>query len=54
MIEMLNSIPESIGWAMVGALSAFCVVMFVKVLRCVIEMIAEHIEAKREEELENA
>ena len=35
---MLNLVPEHFGWMMVGALATVAVIMFVKVVKCFIEM----------------
>jgi hypothetical protein len=41
MLEMICTIPESIGWTMVGAVGMFCVVMLVKIGGVIIEAIKE-------------
>jgi hypothetical protein len=37
-IEMLNLIPEYFGWMMVGASAVIAAIMFIKVVKCFIEM----------------
>jgi hypothetical protein len=41
MLEMICTIPESIGWTMVGAVGMFCAVMLVKIGGVIIEAIKE-------------
>ena len=47
----IYSIPEEIGWALVGFLSCACVVMAVKVAKTFVEMWRESKMNKDEEEI---
>lgn len=52
MINLLNTIPEHIGWAMVGFLSCALLVMAIKLGRVFVEMYkewCEDLEAESEE-----
>lgn len=38
MLEMICRIPESIGWAIVGALAMLCAIMLVKLGKIFVQM----------------
>ena len=44
MLNFINSIPDSIGWALVGALAIICVIAYWKVGKIVYFAIKERIE----------
>jgi hypothetical protein len=50
MLEMINSIPDSIGWTIVGFMACLCVIMFVKVGKTLVQMYHDHTETIQEEE----
>ena len=47
MIEFLTMVPEEIGWAMVGFVGAFALIMFCKVVGLTIEMVVERARKER-------
>lgn len=47
MMQFIYSIPDNIGWAMVGFLVALCIVVLSKLVSCIIDNI---IENRKEEE----
>jgi hypothetical protein len=49
MLEMICRIPNSIGWAIVGALFMLCVVMFVKLGKIFVQMWKDYHEEEAEE-----
>lgn len=49
MLEMIYRIPDSIGWAIVGALAMLCVVMFVKLGKIFVQMWKDYHEDEAEE-----
>ena len=49
MLELLNKIPENVGWVIVGVLGALCAMLLWKLGATVVEMIQERLE---EEEIE--
>lgn len=55
MLEMICRIPDSIGWALVGALAMLCVVMLVKLGKIFVQMWKDYHEdeAEEAEEAEN-
>ena len=52
MMNFINMIPESIGWAMVGATAMLCAVVIYNIGKCVVEAIKTRIEDANEEEAE--
>lgn len=48
MLEFICTIPESIGWVIVGATGACCAMMFVKLVKLFIEMWKEWHEEEEE------
>lgn len=48
MLEMICTIPENIGWMMVGIAGTLCAAMLVKLGKTIVEAI----KARREEEVE--
>ena len=49
MLEFICSIPESIGWTIVGFTAAFALMMCIKVIKCIIEMVKDRMEDDEEE-----
>lgn len=49
MLNLICSIPENIGWAMVGFIAAFCVVLFAKLVGYGIEYVLTCQEEECEE-----
>lgn len=49
MLEMICRIPESFGWALVGALVMLCAIMFVKLGKIFVQMWKDYREDKAEE-----
>lgn len=49
MIEIVNMIPESIGWTAVGATGMLALVLAVKLVKVVVEMVKDHIAADFED-----
>lgn len=48
MLEMICAIPEEIGWALVGFVSAFTLMMVIKLTKVIIEAIKERMEDDEE------
>lgn len=48
-INFVNAIPDSIGWALVGCLFTLCVVMGVKLAKMFIQMWKDYHEDEEEE-----
>ena len=48
MLELICMIPDNIGWAIVGAIGACCIMMFVKLVKLFIEMWKEWHEEEEE------
>ena len=48
MLELINAIPEEIGWTLVGAVGTLCAVMAVKVGKVFVEMWRERHEIEEE------
>ena len=48
MMEVIISIPESIGWVMVGAIGMLCVVMMFEMGKIIIEGIRERLDYEEE------
>ena len=51
-INIINAIPENLGWAMVGILAGFTTMALWKVIKVVAEMVADHLTNDWEEEEE--
>jgi hypothetical protein len=49
MLEMICRIPDSIGWAIVGALAMLCAVMLVKLGKMFVQMWKDYHEDEAEE-----
>jgi hypothetical protein len=49
MLELINAIPDEIGWSLVGAAGTVCVIMAVKVGKIFVEMWRERREIEEEE-----
>ena len=50
MMNLINAIPENLGWALVGATAMACVVMAVKIGKLIVVAIKENREADEYEE----
>ena len=50
MLELICSIPENIGWAIVGFISCLCLIMFIKLCNVFIEMWRDRKEAGVQED----
>ena len=50
MLEFICSIPDPIGWMMVGALTVICAIMGWKVGTCLYQAIKERLEDDDDEE----
>ena len=48
MLEMICKIPEEIGWALVGFVGAFALMMTIKVGKVIVEAIKERMEDDEE------
>lgn len=48
-INIVNAIPDSIGWALVGCLSTLCVIMGIKLTRIFVQMWKDYHEEEEEE-----
>lgn len=49
MINMINAIPEELGWALVGFTAAFCLMMMVKLGKLFVQMWKERHEDEETE-----
>lgn len=49
MIEIVNMIPENVGWAAVGATGMLALVLAVKLVKVVVDMVKDHITADFED-----
>ena len=49
MLDMVNSIPENLGWALVGAIAMLDAILVVMLAKCIIIAIKERIEIARED-----
>ena len=49
MMNFINTIPENVGWVMVGATGMLCAIAFVILGKCIVQMIAERIIWEDEE-----
>lgn len=49
MLELINAIPENVGWTMVGFLMAVCAFAFVVLVKTFIDMWREHKEVGEED-----
>ena len=47
MMNFINSIPDHIGWIMVGAVGCLCVQMLGLIIRTVIDMVRDRIEERK-------
>ena len=52
MLEFINSIPENIGWALVGFAICLCVMMMIKLGQTFVEMWRDWHEEETDEEEE--
>ena len=48
MLKMICVIPEEIGWAIVGFVGVFTLIMAVKVVKVIIEAVKERMEDNKE------
>jgi hypothetical protein len=48
MLEMICTIPENIGWMMVGAVGMLCAVMLVKLGAVIVDAIKSRLEDEEE------
>ena len=44
MLKMICAIPEEIGWAIVGFVGVFTLIMAVKVVKVIVEAVKERME----------
>lgn len=51
MLEIINAIPDSVGWALVGATGMLCVVMLIKVIKILVQMYKDRKEDQDEMEI---
>lgn len=52
MLNLLCAIPENVGWMIVGAVGCICFQMWVKVMKCGIEMIKDRLTDDDDDEIE--
>ena len=50
MLEMIYTIPENIGWVIVGVSGTVCAVMLFKLGKLFVQMLKEYCEEENEEE----
>lgn len=48
MLKMICVIPEEIGWALVGFVGVFTLIMAVKVVKVIVEAVKERMEDNKE------
>ena len=48
MLKMICVIPEEIGWAIVGFVGVFILIMAVKVVKVIVEAVKERMEDNKE------
>lgn len=48
MFKMICVIPEEIGWALVGFIGVFTLIMAVKVVKVIVEAVKERMEDNKE------
>ena len=48
MLKMICAIPEEIGWAIVGFVGVFTLIMVVKVVKVIVEAVKERMEDNKE------
>ena len=48
MLKMICVIPEEIGWAIVGFIGVFTLIMAVKVVKVIVEAVKERMEDNKE------
>ena len=48
MLKMICVIPEEIGWALVGFIGVFTLIMVVKVVKVIVEAVKERMEGNEE------
>ena len=48
MLKMICAIPEEIGWAIVGFVGVFTLIMVAKVLKVIVEAVKERMEDNKE------
>lgn len=48
MLKMICAIPEEIGWAIVGFVGVFTLIMAVKVAKVIVEAVKERMEDNKE------
>ena len=48
MLKIICAIPEEIGWALVGFIGVFTLIMVVKVVKVIVEAIKERMDGNEE------
>ena len=48
MLKMICAIPEEIGWAIVGFVGVFTLIMVAKVVKVIVEAVKERVEDNEE------
>ena len=48
MLKIICAIPEEIGWALVGFIGVFTLIMFTKVVKVIVEAVKERMEDNKE------
>ena len=48
MLKMICAIPEEIGWAIVGFVGVFTLIMVAKVVKVIVEAVKERMEGNEE------
>ena len=48
MLKMICAIPEEIGWAIVGFVGVFTLIMLAKVVKVIVEAVKERMEDGKE------
>ena len=48
MLKIICAIPEEIGWALVGFIGVFTLIMFTKVVKVTVEAVKERMEDNKE------
>lgn len=48
MLKMICVIPEEIGWALVGFIGVFALIMVAKVVKVIVEAVKERMEDNKE------
>ena len=48
MLKIICAIPEEIGWALVGFIGVFALIMVAKVVKVIVEAVKERMEDNKE------